>query len=264
MTLVAVGMVKDEADVIGGVLRHLASEGVERIVVLDNGSTDGTTDLISETSRDLGCDLAWVWDPEPGYYQSLKITRACEEYAQPGDWVIPFDADEIWHAGAEPLGTFFREVNDFSVVHARVKVHYATDDDAEDETPFAKFVWRHPEIASLPKCAVRWQHGTIVEQGAHGIRLARPGQTCEGALTVRHYPYRTPEQFVQKVRNGIAALEAAPELPDAFCSHWREYARVLEADGEDGLRAIWDEHFWYPDPAARDMVLDPAPYMRWA
>ena len=42
----AVGMVKDEIDIIEPVLRHLVAEGVDRILLLDNLSTDGTSETL--------------------------------------------------------------------------------------------------------------------------------------------------------------------------------------------------------------------------
>ena len=45
MITFGVSMVRDEADVIEGTLRHMADE-VDELIVADNGSVDGTTDIL--------------------------------------------------------------------------------------------------------------------------------------------------------------------------------------------------------------------------
>ncbi len=42
MTVVAIMMVKDEADIIGHTLDHLHAQGIDHVVIADNMSTDNT------------------------------------------------------------------------------------------------------------------------------------------------------------------------------------------------------------------------------
>src|SRR5688572_11654372 len=69
----AVTMVRNEADILPLVLDHFEAQGVDRILVSDNGSTDGTLEMLEDRSAQGRVVLAR--DLEPAYYQAAKMTR---------------------------------------------------------------------------------------------------------------------------------------------------------------------------------------------
>lgn len=255
----AVGMVKDEADIIEGTLRHLADEALAGIIVADNGSTDDTAKILD--TLELDCELVVVEDSDPAYYQSHKMTHLARLAAERGaEWIVPFDADELWIA-ADRLGVILRDVPDnVNIASARLFNHFPSAIDVDDPDPFRSIVWRQGEPAQLPKVAFRWHPDASIHQGNHGVDLPDP-LTAE-LFEVRHFPYRSAEQFIRKARNGAAAY-AATDLPEDVGAHWRGYGLLLERYGETAVANVFREHFWFLAPFESGLVRDPAPFMRW-
>lgn len=260
MSVIGIAMVRDEADVIAGTLRHMADE-VDELVVLDNGSADGTRDILSDL-----CDvlpLTVLDDPEIGYYQSRKMSQLAAKVAARdrdpiGTWIVPFDADEIWY-GPRRIGDLLEET-DATVAKAALYNHLPTAIDEADPDPFRSMVWRQREPGPLPKVAFRWQSGAVIHQGNHGVTL--PLMVAKPLLEIRHFPARSAEQFTRKGLNGAAAY-AHTDLPETEGAHWRGYGRLVEAHGPAVLGDVFRQHWWYLSPVDAGLIHDPAPYLRW-
>ena len=257
MATFGVCMVKDELDVVEGTVRHMADE-VDHVIVADNGSTDGTREVLEELAAVL--PLTVLDDPDPAYYQSHKMTRLATRAAGAGaTWVVPFDADEVWVAStriADLLAT-----TEACVASAALFNHLCTAVDPVADHPYRSMVWRQRDAAPLPKVAFRWERGAVIHQGNHGVTLPSGGRV-EQLLEVRHFPYRSAAQFVSKARNGAAAYRAA-DLPENQGAHWRAYGDLLDRYGEEALEDVFREHFWYLSPTDSGLINDPAPFMRW-
>lgn len=257
MTIAGISMVKDEADVIDGTIRHMAGE-VDHLIVADNNSTDGTRDILADLAREL--PLTVLNDPEVAYFQSYKMSRLAERAAEMGaTWIVPFDADELWiaeHRIADVLAD-----TDVQIAEATLYNHIATALDEPGADPFRTMVWRQRQPGALPKVAFRWEPGAVIHQGNHGVDL--PGNPVRAQLLeVRHFPIRSPQQMVSKARNGAAAY-AATNLPGHQGSHWRQYGALLDRLGEQAMHDVFREHWWHLSPTDSGLVRDPAPYRRW-
>ncbi|RKR92782.1 glycosyl transferase family 2 [Micromonospora pisi] len=262
MAVFGISMVRDEADVVEGTLRHMADE-VDHLIVADNGSTDGTRDILDRLAREL--PLTVVDDPEPAYYQSRKMTALADQAAalRPGEtWIVPFDADELWTAEADRIRLVLPEL-DRPVAQAALTNHFCTsvDPDPAGSDPFRTMVWRQREATRLPKVAFRWEPGAVIHQGNHGVTLPSGGRAAP-VLQVRHFPYRSADQFVRKAVNGAEAYRRT-DLPADQGAHWRAYGEIAERHGVEALADVFRQHFWYLSPTDSGMVHDPAAYLRW-
>lgn len=244
--IIGVCMVRDEADVIGTVLGHLLAEGVDRLIVADNLSSDGTRDILES----FGDPVTVVDDTEPGYYQSLKMSRlARRAHAEGATWVLPFDADEIWYS---PSGTIAEALGRVPA-HCSVVAAGGWDHIVPAEhlgyvafPPFSEY--RRQQTQPLAKVCFRARPDVVIDMGNHDV-MPRGVRAPVGVLEFRHFQYRSLEQMTRKLRQGKAAYEASDVHP-MHGVHWREDG----AKTDDQLAAKWADLCATPD-----LVYDPAP-----
>jgi hypothetical protein len=104
---------RNEADLIDANLAFHLNAGVDFVLVTDNDSTDGTTDVLERYARD-GV-LRWTSAADPEFSQIESVQRMAREGATKlsADWVVNSDADEFWW----PRGGTLKDV--FAAVPAR-------------------------------------------------------------------------------------------------------------------------------------------------
>lgn len=261
MTVFGICMAKDEADIIGVTVSHMISQ-VDHVIVADNLSSDGTRDILNSLP------ITVIDDPEPAYYQSKKMTDLAKVARNAGaDWVVPFDSDEFWYS---PFGTIKEVLEDIQpqwlVATADLYDHVtSSEDNPEELNPVKRIGWRRNYKGVLPKVACRYRDDLIIEQGNHGASYKGGTTTQSGLLVIRHFPYRSHEQFIRKVRNGMAAYKAT-DLPEHAGAHWRDYGRLLESGGEEALKGVYNTWFHLDNPRSiapgpQGVIFDPAPIM---
>lgn len=254
MAVFAITMVKDEADVIAGTITRMLSQ-VDAILVADNGSTDGTREILDGLAASH--PLQVCEDAEVGYYQSQKMSELAAEAARQGaTFVIPFDADEIWHSPQGRIADVLVDQSPTMAVAAAPILNYvATADDDPALPPLERIRWRRREPLPLPKVACRPTAPVTIEQGNHGAHY--PTEIIHGLLEVHHFPYRSAEQFLSKVRNGASAYKAT-DLPADTGAHWRQYGELLDTQGPEAVKDWFRQHFVIADPE-NDPELIPSP-----
>lgn len=218
-------MVKDESDIIRQTIEHMLTQ-VDYILVLDNMSTDGTREILDSMTKGFA-PLQVFDDEEVGYHQARKITGTAHfagefQYAR---WIVPFDADERFSAtdGTSTVKEILERLRPKTMIaEAQWLTHNPNGTTTKER---------------LPKVACRYSPNLVIDQGNHFAHYGKPVEKAIGLLKVDHYPWRTPEQALRKIRNGIAAYRAAPDLPEKYGTHWKELARVLETEGEKAVLA---------------------------
>lgn len=217
----AVAMVKNEADVLERSLRHLHAQGVARILVVDNGSDDGTFELLQRLSRELPLSIGR--DREPAYYQSEKMTYLTHRAQRAGaTWVVPFDADEFWF-GVE--GTL-AEVLSTSKNTVEISQLYNLFPTASGDLVLDTTAHFDPKV-----CFKSWR-SSVVTMGNH--RVLRPGAQGTDRVVILHLPWRSRQQLQRKLMQGAKALELT-DLPEDLGYHWRKNGELSEKQ----LADIW-------------------------
>jgi hypothetical protein len=242
MKLVMTMMVRDEADIIGAVLDYHLAQGVDTIIVTDNSSIDGTTEILEQYASDGRIDLRH--DPVQRKQQSPVVTQmARDAYTIHGaDWVLNADADEFWSCTGSDitLAEAFAQIPK-SIASFSVPVTDMTGPPASDGTGLQRLVYQdHRTLESLHKVGLL-AHSTHdaahigaddvnVVQGNHYVSIGSQGAPePEFEIGVRHYPWRSWTQFSNKVRNAGTAYESQTILTPSPNHHgMRDYRRLNE------------------------------------
>lgn len=207
MRLYGLSMVRNEVNTIHvNVLYHL-SLGFDRLLIVDNGSTDGTDQVL----RWLGRDPRVRWTRDAGGFRQGKIfTRlAREAFREGADWVVPVDADDFWHA---PEGNF-REVLEESPA-AALRVGMVDFIQRREQRRAARdelrhMTWRVPEpvprdehheellesrrisyieLARVPKILSRASEQVNLVKGAHQISGVEGSVLDTDEIKILHAP----------------------------------------------------------------------------
>ena len=217
MRIVAITRVLDEADVIEAFVRHTAAY-VQHHVFMDNGSVDGTTEILRALKQE-GLPLT-VWQNRcvsfnEANHLTFLFRQAVTEYEP--DWVVCIDCDEFIDARQTQAGLadmLDRLAPDISVVKMPMVEYLTTAQDATTEPIVPVRIRRRREPTAACKIITRADPARIdteILAGGHSVRLGgRGGQVLEqDALRLAHYPERSPFQCLVKVVRGWNKVLAA-------------------------------------------------------
>lgn len=247
MQIVGIFLVRNESDVLEVNLRHHLSTLIDRAVVVDNGSTDGSLDVISHLARDL--PVSWTSDPGP-YRQSEIFTELAREVGKEGaDWVVPIDADEFW-CGTAGNPREELETSPMGVLQVPF-LQFAQSRDVVESSPSGLLTItmrpRSPvppeealalieadsigniEARPPPKCISRPTPGILIDFGNHGVLGSSTGPAASINIECFHAPLRSKAQLAQKA---LAAkrLDGGGFGPEA-AFHLRRWDRISAEPG---------------------------------
>jgi glycosyltransferase involved in cell wall biosynthesis len=252
MKLAMTLLVRDEQDIVRENLDFHLAQGVDLVIVTDNGSEDATTEILREyESRGV---VRLLFETSDDYSQGRWVTRMARLAADEGaDWVINNDADEFWWPRNGSLKSDFEQLGaEVGLVVAR-RVNFAPR--PEDGRPFwERMTLRERESLNPlgkplpPKLAHRADPEIVVAQGNHKVEGAQLGERLDdGSIEILHSPMRTYSQFENKIVKGGRAYARNRELPQRTGRTWR---RLYETWEQGGLRDHYDQNVVEAAPGA--------------
>lgn len=242
MTLAVTAMVRDEADIIRQWVDYHVAQGADVIIVTDNASADGTTEILAEF--EAAGTIILHHDAEHRKQQGAVVTRMAREAAtvHGADWVVNADADEFLMPRdrslrlADVFARLDATLGSFSVPVVNLVGPVALDGPGVD-----RLVWRDERtndelraVGVLAQPTTNAVHvadpDVTVAQGNHVVSIASAGVPAEGLeLEVLHLPWRSWTQFRRKVESAGLGYLASPHLSPSPNHHgMRDYRRLLE------------------------------------
>jgi hypothetical protein len=241
MKFVVTVMVRDEVDIMAAMVEHHLDQGADLIIATDNGSVDGTTEVLQRYA-DLGV-LELHHDPVFRKQQHAVVTRmarrAAAEYD--ADWVINADADEFWVPCDKSLTLRSAlEAIPVALDAFTVPVTNLVGPPARRGSGVDRLLWRDRRTSEqlqavgifaqpTDDAVHRGDPAIEVSQGNHFVSLTSTGQPDPAfELEVLHLPWRSWLQYERRVINSGRSYEANPTLRPSKNHHgMADYRRHL-------------------------------------
>ena len=258
MKLVMTLLVRDEEDIVADNLDFHLAQGVDEVIVTDNGSVDGTLEILrAYEARSL---VRIIVERTDDYSQGRWVTRMARIAAteHEADWVINNDADEFWWPREGMLKTLFEGVGDDVGAVVSHRTNFVPR--PEDGRPYwERMTLRERESLNPvgkplpPKLAHRAHPEIVVVQGNHRIKGPDVGSELDdGSIEILHFPMRSYAQFENKIVKGGRAYARNKELPEKTGRTWR---RLYETWEQGGLPAHYQENV-VAEGARDDLIED--------
>lgn len=240
-------VLRNEAEIIRETITHYLDQGIDRVIAIDNGSTDGTSDILDDFVR---AGVAEVILRTGGFDQASwgsELVRLARDRHAP-DWVIAPDSDEFIVApGGETLAAHLARHPAAQVIEChRVNLFPTREDflagrwrdaplyrsrlvaqqpnafhDAATPSAFPYFLY-----GALLKVIFRPAHFKSLMKGAHLVELDPPARRAQTGLVMWHVPMRQPDRFAAAIERRIPVLDRERHMLN-LSNHYRRWARML-------------------------------------
>ena len=245
--IIAIAMVKNEADVIESFVRHTLSFADE-LLVCDHQSTDGTRAIL-ERLRGEGLPLAIRTEYRAAYVQA-EVTNALLREAvreRGADLVVPLDADEFLLPDADASCREVLEALATNVIYHVDWRHYVPAGGDASAFLLARplrrsAVWDWGGKCIVGGAAARRTDVRLCQGNHYAYTLDAQGREerirgTDCALSIAHFYWRSPAQYRSKILVGWMNIAAKYGGDTTQGGDYRHYAaRLLR--GED---IAWQE-----------------------
>lgn len=238
----AVMLVKNEQDIIKYNIEWLETQNIDHIFVANNLSSDNTRSILLDL-KDKYSNITVFEDKQFAHEQGQKMNRWINEcYDMGADIILPIDADEKWYSKVEgkTLGEVLKEFDGDYIFEAKAIDFIPTENDLKSDNPFESMIYTKKDSDSFSSVGFTKKQGSRITEGNHKV-LNHSGKVISHIIGIKHYQYRSFDQFSRKVKNGKNTIELSSQ-PSYIASHWRNLGSMNHED----LLKWWNNYISQP------------------
>lgn len=249
----SISMVKNEVDIIETFIRYHVSI-FDGMVILDNGSTDGTVDVISKLINE-GLPVYLSFDYNPAYNQSEITTtlfyKTVDEFYP--DFILPLDVDEFITSPNHTNLRYFldNKLSEDGLSFLSWISYVPSESDNQSEENFLKRIGhrRNEQGVRVEKVVIPVVVGVKnkikIKQGNHDLEVI-DGVVFEkkhiNDIGLAHYPIRSLEQAKSKYLVGWLANLARPKQ---VLFDWYYYYNIIKSGRSLNVKDLQDMALFY-------------------
>lgn len=220
-------VVKNEVDVIAASLKD-ACRWCDKIIVIDNGSTDGTWEQIQQLAQTYPQIIPWLRYEGPFHiglrakaFKAFRHEMTCHDW-----WNVRLDADEFYPGNVREFlsnvpmryRTIKKESTDYVLTQEDLLQNDFSGDFEKDKQLFSH------ALATRRKERRFMRHSAVLCWMSHW-RYPHPwGRVYRQCIPVDHYQYRSPEQMKKRhLTRQKAKADGCGSFSHEQGNSWREY-----------------------------------------
>ncbi len=233
--LVMTLLVRDEVDIVEKNICFHLSHGVDFIVATDNGSTDGTLDILKKYKKKGVLDL--IEEKKHTYEQSKWVSTMAKLAVKKHKATHLFhcDADEFWYPSSGDLKS---ELPKKGFIYLVSLINYLPDNllfiplskKLIVSKPYSRIAQRGQDASfrllmyTYPPKILTSKEYTNVLQGNHGVNSKTDIKYVNiNNVFIHHFPVRSYRQFLRKVKNGGSSYANNKDKNPDMGWHWKEW-----------------------------------------
>jgi hypothetical protein len=257
----------DQGDILQDFLDWHLDLGVDLILAMDHGSTDGSTELLDRYAKTRPVVWFPVSERDIRKYSPADELAALARDRYGADWIIHCDADEFLCTSGVPLRQVLAQAERDGLTLINVPRRTMTGplmkmgekatevltlriDTGPSPTPAEQLSWDLPvPFAFLDVGDHLIVRASAFERYGTGAHVGTTTFGRSGAIDgvyILHYAIRGFETLQKKVMNTASWLSVNSHLNPGICWHWRRWIHLNE---QGRLRNDYEQQFVSPERA---------------
>ena len=256
--VVGVMMVRNEADVVRANVLHHHRQGIRQLLIVDDGSTDGTPELLEELERE---GLVRWFHHSGIFLQAAWTNRLMQQARLDGaDWVVPLDADEFWIAPGSRIDAVLAitgedalqvkavnlvqrrsqltpDVRGLTTMLYRPTAHFTSIH--HTQAMMAQNTLSHVEVMGVPKWIHRPHPQRRLDTGSHTLTGPVATRRVTADIICMHAALRSRDALARKMGDFAERLHTAGIAVGDGAWHVQRWARLLAAHGDAAIDIEW-------------------------